>query len=239
MTAAPVAGNVEALQVQYARSTSDLHTRFYNANQISATVSPSEWDDVSAVRLWILVRASTPEPGYVNNSSYVLGDRTITVNAQLPARGVQHPRASEEQMKQQRGFSLVVTLILMALVMVLGLSAYKVSRTSQTLAGNVQFRGAAFSEAEAAAELAENWLAQGTNFRNTGFTTYASGTGLYPQGYMAAHAIDPVTMTWSSSNSVAGSDANQRYLIELLAANGRFPPAAWRSAAAGRADATS
>ena len=80
MTAALVASNVEALQVQYARSTSDLHTRFYNANQISAAVSPSEWDDVSAVRVWILVRASTPEPGYVNNASYVLGDRTITVN---------------------------------------------------------------------------------------------------------------------------------------------------------------
>jgi Tfp pilus assembly protein PilX len=126
-------------------------------------------------------------------------------------------------MKQQRGFSLVVTLILMALVMVLGLSAYKLSRTSQTLAGNVQFRGAAFSEAEAAAELAESWLAQGTNFKNAGFTTYTSGTGLYPQGYMAANAIDPVTMTWSSSNSVAGGDANQRYLIEMLAANRPLP----------------
>jgi Tfp pilus assembly protein PilX len=123
----------------------------------------------------------------------------------------------------QRGFSLVVTLILMALVMVLGLSAYKLSRTSQTLAGNVQFRGAAFSEAEAAAELAENWLSQGTNFKNAGFTTYTSGTGLYPTGYMAAHAIDPVTMTWSSTNSVTGSDANQAYLIELLAANRTLP----------------
>lgn len=80
MTSALVASNVEALQVQYARTTTDLKTRFYNANQINAAATPSEWDDVSAVRLWILVRASTPEPGYVNNSSYVLGDRTITVN---------------------------------------------------------------------------------------------------------------------------------------------------------------
>lgn len=80
MSSALVASNVEALQVQYARSTSDLNTRFYNANQINDTVSPSEWSDVSAVRIWILVRASTPEAGYVNNSTYTLGDRTITVN---------------------------------------------------------------------------------------------------------------------------------------------------------------
>lgn len=126
-------------------------------------------------------------------------------------------------MNRQRGFSLVVTLILMALVMILGLSAYKVSRTSQTLAGNVQFRVAAFSEAEAAAEQAESWLSQGTNFRNAGFTTYASGTGLYPQGYMASHNIDPVTMSWDATNSVAGSGSNRRYLIEMLAANRPLP----------------
>jgi type IV pilus assembly protein PilW len=80
MTSALVASNVEALQVQYGRTTTDLKTRFYNANQINAAVTPSEWNDVSAVRIWILVRASTPETAYVNNSSYVLGDQTITVN---------------------------------------------------------------------------------------------------------------------------------------------------------------
>lgn len=136
---------------------------------------------------------------------------------QRPARLVSGARAA------QRGFSMVVTLILLALVMVLGVSAYRLSRTSQALVGNVQFRGAAFSEAEAAVEMAEGWLSQGKNYQNSGFTTYKDNTGLYPQGYMAANGIDPVTMTWTSKNSAAGSDSNQRYLIELLAANRALP----------------
>ena len=75
-----VAENIEDMQLQYARMTTDGKMRFYSANQISATTTPSEWDDVTAVRVWLLVRGSTREPGYVNTSTYTLGDKSITVN---------------------------------------------------------------------------------------------------------------------------------------------------------------
>ena len=35
---------------------------------------------MNSVRIWILVRASQPDPGYQNTSTYTLGDITVTVN---------------------------------------------------------------------------------------------------------------------------------------------------------------
>jgi type IV pilus assembly protein PilW len=83
MTAQLVASNVEDMQVQYGRYTTDLNTRFYNANSISGLSTEAlagEWDDVTAVQIWLLVRGTLPEPGYTNTNTYTLGDRTVTVN---------------------------------------------------------------------------------------------------------------------------------------------------------------
>ncbi len=120
---------------------------------------------------------------------------------------------------RQRGISLVTTLVMLLAVMVLGMSALLVSRSEFMLSGNLQFQAAALNEAEASSVAAEQWLATGTNYQNAGFTTYNSSAGyLYPIGYMSANSIDPLTMTWSTSNSIqVGSNTNQRYLIEFLA----------------------
>jgi Tfp pilus assembly protein PilX len=120
---------------------------------------------------------------------------------------------------RQRGISLVTTLVMMLAVMVLGLSAILVSKSEFMLAGNVQFQSGALNEAEAAGVAAEQWISTGTNQTNAGFTTYNSSAGhLFPIGYMAANGIDPLTMTWSTSNSIqVGSITSQRYLIEFLA----------------------
>ncbi|MDO8369752.1 MAG: PilW family protein [Candidatus Nitrotoga sp.] len=80
LTPTLMASNVEDMQIQYGRFTTDLNTQFYNADSISASVTPSQWNDVSTVRVWILVRATKVEPGYRNTSTYTLGDKTITVN---------------------------------------------------------------------------------------------------------------------------------------------------------------
>lgn len=80
MAASLVASNVENMQVQYGRTTTDGKTRFQNADSISSTTTPSEWNDVSAVRIWLLVRGTTPEPGYSNTTTYSLGDKTITAS---------------------------------------------------------------------------------------------------------------------------------------------------------------
>ena len=80
-----VATGVDSLQVQFGRLTTDGNTIYQNANAVSATATsvttdPSEWDDVNSVRISILVRALTAEPGVVNTNSYTLGDQTITPN---------------------------------------------------------------------------------------------------------------------------------------------------------------
>jgi type IV pilus assembly protein PilW len=76
-----VASNVEDFQIQVSRLTTDLNTQFYNPDSVSATATSitqgyTEWDDVIAVRIWLLMRASTPEKGYVNSTAYNLGDQT-------------------------------------------------------------------------------------------------------------------------------------------------------------------
>ena len=61
----------------------------------------------------------------------------------------------------------------------------------------------------------------GTNAKNGGFATRSTDTPhLYPKGYLATNNIDPLTMTWSSTNSLAvGGDDSQRYLIEKYGAD--------------------
>lgn len=78
-----VASGIEHMQVQYGRATTDLNTRYYNAGNIVGTSFsslPTEWDDVNSVRIWLLARNSSTEPGYANSNSYVMGDQTYTVN---------------------------------------------------------------------------------------------------------------------------------------------------------------
>jgi Tfp pilus assembly protein PilX len=124
---------------------------------------------------------------------------------------------------RQHGISLVTTLVMMLAVMVLGLSAILISKGEFVLSGNLQFQSASLNEAEAAVVAAEQWLASTTgspqNYLNTGFTTYNSAAGyLYPIDYMKTNSVDPMTMTWDTTNSVqVGSITTQRYLIEYLA----------------------
>jgi type IV pilus assembly protein PilW len=87
-----VTSNIEQLQLQYGRLTTVPDTRYYDsftaANCASCTLdtgaaitrTPTVWDEVNSVRIWLLVRSATPEPGYVNNTSYVMGDKTYAVN---------------------------------------------------------------------------------------------------------------------------------------------------------------
>ncbi len=80
MTRALVASNVEDLQIQYGRTLANQTVQYFNANAIDATKDPSEWDDVTSVRLWLLLRSSVAETGLNGSATYTLGDRTIVVN---------------------------------------------------------------------------------------------------------------------------------------------------------------
>jgi len=135
---------------------------------------------------------------------------------------------------RQSGSTLIVSLIILILVMLVGVTAMTTSKTQYQLAGNLQFEASAMNSTETAINAAESWLATGTNWSDSGFTTYSSANTpeLYPIGTLAAltaPANDPLTMTWSDTNSVQVADPgtdvlnpNQRYIIELMSTNNRL-----------------
>ena len=72
-----VASGIEHLHVQYGKLIPGLAptTQFFNTlTGSSVTTAVTDWDSVNMVRIWLLARNETQEPGYVNNSVYVLGD---------------------------------------------------------------------------------------------------------------------------------------------------------------------
>ncbi|BBI98331.1 type IV minor pilin protein PilW [Ferrigenium kumadai] len=74
-----VVSGIEHMQVQYGRTTSDLNTRYYDANAMTGKSTDSaqtEWDDINSVRIWLLARNAKPETGYSNTSSYAMGSVT-------------------------------------------------------------------------------------------------------------------------------------------------------------------
>jgi Tfp pilus assembly protein PilX len=130
----------------------------------------------------------------------------------------------------QRGVAqLLVTVVLLIVMMMLGITAMILSSTQFNLASNLQLENIAFNLAEGGSATAESWLsdAAGANSINPGFTTYSTGTPyLYPIGYLATNNIDPLTMTWVDSNSLAvNGDDTRRYLIEKIGANNFVPNA--------------
>lgn len=63
-----IASGAEALEVQYL-----LGEEYLNADEIN----DDEWLLVSAVRVWLLVRAECAEQGLVNDAVYVMGDQVV------------------------------------------------------------------------------------------------------------------------------------------------------------------
>ena len=110
----------------------------------------------------------------------------------------------------QRGSSLVVTMIMLVVLMLMGVTAVVVSNAQYRMAGNLQFQNLAMNNAESAVAQAESWAS--VNFNNNGFKARVSG-GLYPEGSNP----DPYTMTWDDTTSVKlDLLGGQRYMIELM-----------------------
>jgi type IV pilus assembly protein PilW len=81
MVAELVASGVENMQVRYGIFQTDNTIRYLKASEITVA---SDWDMVRSVQVSLLMRASTTEPGYTNNSSYNLSGTTVTVNDGYP-----------------------------------------------------------------------------------------------------------------------------------------------------------
>jgi len=72
-----VTSGIEQFQVQYGRQESDANTQYIDTMAgDSSTRTPTEWDDVHAMRIWLLARSAAPEAGYSSRAAYVMGDQT-------------------------------------------------------------------------------------------------------------------------------------------------------------------
>ena len=69
-----VASGVENMQVRYGRFDPVLGTQYFDAAAVA------DWDDISSIQVTLLVRTTTPEPGYQNTTTYEMGDQQITAN---------------------------------------------------------------------------------------------------------------------------------------------------------------
>jgi type IV pilus assembly protein PilW len=79
--AVEVAYGVDNLQLRYGLDTNgdDSVDAYLDAGD-SGLDEDSEWDQVIAVRYWLLTRAECAERGYSNDNTYTMGDVTITPN---------------------------------------------------------------------------------------------------------------------------------------------------------------
>lgn len=71
-----VSSGVENLQVRYGVFQTNDTVRYAAADEMS----PTDWDLVRSVQVSLLMRTSTPEGGYVNNTTYSMGADDYTVN---------------------------------------------------------------------------------------------------------------------------------------------------------------
>lgn len=132
--------------------------------------------------------------------------------------------------RRQTGSTLIVSLIILILLMLLGVTAMTTSDTQFKLTGNLQFEDSAMNNAETAINTAETAMKNGTiAITNAGFSTaYVAANGPVASGlYPVNSGIDPFTMDWSGSSGNGNDYAvfvagGQNYIIELMSVNNRL-----------------
>lgn len=120
--------------------------------------------------------------------------------------------------KFNQGSTLVVTLIVLAMLMLLGVTAMVTSDTAHRLAGNLQFQDIAMNNAEATLTSVEKALETGTiDPAHADFTATTpvapSNQGKFPSGAVPDLLADATWADYSASNT-SGS-----YIIELMSQN--------------------
>ena len=70
-----VASGIERMQVEYGLLSTALVTQYlHTLAGTSSAPDATDWDDVNSVRIWLLARNAVAEPGYVNSTTYQMGD---------------------------------------------------------------------------------------------------------------------------------------------------------------------
>lgn len=82
-----VVSGIERMQVQYGLQQKDgtgtIQTQYVNTlagGSSDNETTAQQWDSVRSVRLWLLARSATAEPGFVNKQTYLMGSQDFTPN---------------------------------------------------------------------------------------------------------------------------------------------------------------
>jgi len=128
-------------------------------------------------------------------------------------------------LNRQRGAAqLFVTVILLVLVMLIGITSTLVSTTQFKLAGNLQFENNAFNQAESAAAVAQSWLSSATPQAIAANAAFQAADGSCV-AHLCGKSTDALgaanrayAIDWSDANSVAvDGDDSKRYFIQQVA----------------------
>lgn len=132
----------------------------------------------------------------------------MMINTPLTAQSAPATRLLNAPVLQlkQAGSTLVVSLMILIILMLLGVTTMVTSDTQYKLAGNMQFEKMALDNAEIATYAAEQWLE--TN-KNSGANP--------PTGVAALGSFDPFVLNWSvNSTAVTAGDDSKRYVIHYV-----------------------
>jgi type IV pilus assembly protein PilX len=121
-------------------------------------------------------------------------------------------------LSQQSGVVLMVSLMMLLLLSIIGVSGSQVTTLEEKMAGNSRDQNIAFQAAEAALRAGELVIENETD--KTVFDTTPDNTnGLH----LATEGLDyKAEATWAAAESVASADAGDSDAIPLVAAQPRF-----------------
>lgn len=116
--------------------------------------------------------------------------------------------------KKQQGAALVVSMVILIVLTIMGLTSISVTKSELSMAGNLREQGLTFQAAEAGLKFAEDLVED-----NVSKTSYDDSTGLYSSG-----TADPDYMeseTWDNMSLEADTDltnvtAQPRYIVKYL-----------------------
>ena len=119
--------------------------------------------------------------------------------------------------RRQRGAAqLFITLVLLGIIMMLGITATIISSTQFRLAGNLQFESQAFDNAETAAATALGWVATDCNGQT--FTGTSNGYLRSMPVKGAGGEVNPFGVKWDTAEAkvVDDGDNSKQYVIQMM-----------------------
>lgn len=126
--------------------------------------------------------------------------------------------------QQQNGAVLAVSLMILIVLTLIGVSSINGSILDLVMSGNTQNRVRALNNAETTMLIAQKEVTGNGSITVTGgvLSCDAVLTGLYHDangacaGVVTPTFIDPSSLDWDGTDSIAGIDANNRYTLEAM-----------------------